>query len=57
MLIFRYWTIQQNGEFVQQYYYVPRDMLQETNSLVIVEELGISDLTQITIALSSVQIP
>ena len=42
---------------MQQYYYVPRDMLQATNTLVIVEELGVSDLSQVTVALSSVQVP
>ena len=42
---------------MQQYYYVPRDALQETNTLVIIEELGITDISQIAIALSNVQVP
>ena len=53
----RYWAIEQGGAPVQQYYYVPRDMLTATNTLVVCEELGMTDLAQITIALSNVQLP
>ena len=58
---------------MQQYYYVPRDMLQAVNTLVLVDELGVTDLSQVccvmhaynirhrrwqvTIALSNVQVP
>lgn len=53
----RYWTIQQNGEYVQQYYYIPLDLLQPSNVLVLIEELGMTDLSLITLAVSNVQVP
>jgi hypothetical protein len=52
-----YWTIQQNGEYVQQYYYLPRDMLLPANELVLIDELGVVDISQITVATVTVQIP
>ncbi len=52
-----YWTIQQGGEYVQQYYYLPRDMLLPTNDLFIIDELGVTDISQITIAVVTVQTP
>jgi hypothetical protein len=42
---------------MQQYYYVPHGMLQPMNELVFLEELGVSDLSLVTIALSVVQVP
>ncbi len=52
-----YWTIEQGGAPVQQYYYVPRDILQAENTLVLGEELGVSDLSQVSVVLSTMVVP
>ena len=53
----RYWTIQQDGTYVQRYYYVPQDMLADTNILVLAEELGVADLSLVSVVSSTMVVP
>ena len=52
-----YWTIEQDGVPVQQYYYIPRDLLLATNTLVLAEEVGAPSITSLSIVLSTMVVP
>ena len=51
----RYWLIIEGGQFVQEYYFIPPDLVNYNgpNLLVIGEELGASDPTKATLVLST----
>ncbi len=49
--------IEQGGAPVQQYYYVPRDILQADNTLVLIDELGATNLSQVSVVMSTVVVP
>lgn len=53
----RYWLVEVDGVTVQRYYFIPPDWLQASNMLTIVEDLGATDLTTITVGYSSVEVP
>jgi len=51
----RYWLIIEGGEFVQEYYFIPPDLVDydDSNLLVIGEELGAPDPSKATLVLST----
>lgn len=57
LLAIRYWSIIQGTLPVQQYYYIPQDAFLATNTLVLIDELGVTDITQVSIVLSSMIVP
>ena len=54
----RYWLIEYGGEQVQEYYFVPPDVVNYSgpNLLVIGEELGASDPTKAILVLSTMTV-
>lgn len=53
----RYWLVKVNGVVVQQYYFVPPDLLQESNLLTLVEEIGAPDPSLVRIVASTMVMP
>lgn len=53
----RYWLIEVNGVRVQQYYFIPPDLIQDTNMLTLVEELGAPDPSKVALVESTMVVP
>ena len=53
----RYWAIQVGGVYVQRYYFIPPDLIMETNLLTLIEELGTVDVGSVSIVDSSFVVP
>ena len=53
----RYWSIKVGRVYVQHYYFIPPDLIEETNLLTLVEEIGAIDLESVSIVDSSFVVP
>ena len=49
----RYWSIKVGGVYVQRYYFIPSDLIKDTNLLTLVEELGATNPGTVSIVDSS----
>ena len=52
-----YWSIQVGGVYVQRYYFIPPDLITETNLLTLVEEVGAANPKSVTIVDSTFIVP
>ena len=53
----RYWLIEVDGIPVQQYYFLPPDLIQDTNLLTLIEELGAPDPSKVALVDSTMLLP
>lgn len=53
----RYWSIKVDGVYVQRYYFIPPDLIAETNLLTLVEEVGAADPASVNIVDSTFVVP
>lgn len=53
----RYWTIEQGGKPVQRYYYIPRGLIEDTNLLVFIDELGGASVGGVQLVLATAVVP
>ena len=53
----RYWSIQVGGAYVQRYYFIPPDLIADSNLLTVVEELGAPDPGSVAVLDSTFVVP